>query len=107
MLDVLFVFEANVIQQLRIGRNDLLNLDGPRNFSVILPFLLALSGNAVAAGAQGQLEMGASYYVANNKSRNAAMPFAKQGFIRFKGGAKSPSEMKMSPFLATITSLGA
>ena len=80
MLDVLFVFEANVIQQLRIGRNDLLNLDGPRNFSVILPFLLALSGNAVAAGAQGQLEMGASYYVANNKSRNAAMPFAKQGF---------------------------
>jgi hypothetical protein len=54
-----------------------------------VPILLALPGNAVAAGAQGQLGMGASYYVANNKSKNAAMPFAKQGFIRFKGGAKS------------------
>src|ERR1700680_3552313 len=30
MLGVLLVFQANVIQQLRIGRNDLLDLDGPR-----------------------------------------------------------------------------
>src|SRR5258708_17802963 len=30
MLGVLFVFRANVIQQLRIGRKDLLDLDGPR-----------------------------------------------------------------------------
>lgn len=41
------------------------------------PFLLGLPDNAVAPGAPGQLGFGASYYVANNKSRYAAMAFAK------------------------------
>ena len=54
-----------------------------------VPFLLGLPDNAVAAGTQGQLGMGASYYAANNKSQYSAMPFAKQGFLRFKGGPQS------------------
>ena len=49
------------------------------------PVLLALPDNAVAAGTQGQLGLGASYFVANNRNTNAAMVFAKQGFVRFKG----------------------
>ena len=48
------------------------------------PFLLGLPDDAVAPGAQGQQGFGASYFVANQKSTNAAMVFAKQGYIRFK-----------------------
>jgi hypothetical protein len=47
------------------------------------PILLNLPANAVASGAQGQLGLGASYYVANDKSRNAAMLFPKQLNLRF------------------------
>lgn len=51
--------------------------------------LLGLPDNAIAAGAQGQLGMGASYYAANNKSQYSVTPFAKQGFLRFKSGSQS------------------
>jgi hypothetical protein len=54
-----------------------------------VPFLLGLPDKSVAAGTQGQLGLGASYYVANNKSQYSAMPFAKQGFLRFKDGVQS------------------
>ncbi|MBZ5607562.1 MAG: alginate export family protein [Acidobacteriia bacterium] len=50
-----------------------------------LPFLLGLPGDAIATGAQGQLGFGASYFAANKNNTNAALPFAKQGFVRFKG----------------------
>jgi hypothetical protein len=50
-----------------------------------VPFLLGLPDSAVAPGAQGQLGLGGSYFVANNGSRNAAMIFPKQAFIRFLG----------------------
>ena len=58
-----------------------------------LPFLLGLPDNAIAPGAQGQLGFGASYYAANGRETNAAMLFAKQGFIRFKelGGVSGQS----------------
>lgn len=46
------------------------------------PILLNLPDNAVAAGAQGQLGQGATYYVANNKEQNAAMLFPKQVNLR-------------------------
>src|SRR5262249_50895755 len=59
---------------------------------IAVPFLLGLPDHAVAAGTQGQLGPGASYYVANNKSRNSAMPFAKQGFVRFKYLFGSPAQ---------------
>lgn len=48
-----------------------------------VPFLLGLPNDAIAPGNQGQLGMGASYFAATRKT-NAAMLFAKQGFIRFK-----------------------
>ncbi|MCX6625809.1 MAG: alginate export family protein [Acidobacteria bacterium] len=57
------------------------------------PFLLGLPDDAIAAGSQGQLGLGASYFAANHRERNAGMVFAKQGFIRFKdlGGVKGQS----------------
>jgi len=54
-----------------------------------VPFLLGLPDNAVASGTQGQFGFGATYYVANNKSQYSAMPFAKQGFLRFKSGSQT------------------
>ncbi len=57
------------------------------------PFLLGLPDDAIAAGAQGQLGLGASYFAANDRKRNAGMVFLKQGFIRFKdlGGVDGQS----------------
>jgi hypothetical protein len=52
-------------------------------FEVEVPILLDLPSNAVAPGAQGQLGLGAAYYVANSKASNAAMVFPKQVFLRF------------------------
>lgn len=58
-----------------------------------LPFLLGLPNDAIAPGAQGQLGFGASYFAANGRKINAAMLFAKQGFIRFNefGGVSGQS----------------
>ena len=57
------------------------------------PILLGLPANAVASGPQGQMGLGAAYYVANDRSRNAAMIFPKQGYIRFRnlGGKEAHS----------------
>jgi hypothetical protein len=66
------------------------SLDWQLEFSV--PFLLGLPDNAVAAGTQGQLGLGASYFVANNKSQYSVMPFAKQGFLRFKSLGGNPAQ---------------
>src|SRR5258707_1047474 len=50
---------------------------------VALPFLFGLPDTAIAPGAQGQLGFGATYFAANGRNTNAAMLFAKQGYIRF------------------------
>jgi hypothetical protein len=64
-----------------------------------LPVLLGLPDHAVAAGVQGQLGLGATYYVANSKSQNSAMPFAKQGFLRFKNlGGSAAQSLKIGRF---------
>lgn len=63
------------------------SLDWQLEFAV--PLLLGLPNNAVASGAQGQLGLGASYYVANNKSQYASMIFPKQAFFRFKHNHQS------------------
>jgi hypothetical protein len=57
-----------------------------------LPFLLGLPNDAIAPGAQGQLGFGANYFAANHVT-NAAMLFAKQGFVRFNdlGGVTGQS----------------
>jgi hypothetical protein len=57
------------------------------------PALLRLPERAVARGAAGQLGLGASYFVANGASRNAAYVFPSKAFLRFKnlGGAAGTS----------------
>ncbi len=54
-----------------------------------LPFLLGLPNNAIAAGVQGQLGLGAAYFAANNRSQYTAMAFVKQGVVRFHRGSQS------------------
>lgn len=54
-----------------------------------VPFLLGLPDHAIAPGAQGQLGLGAAYFAANDRSRNTAFLFAKQGFLRFHRGFHS------------------
>jgi hypothetical protein len=49
-----------------------------------VPFLLGLPDNAIATGTQGQLGLGATYFVSNNRSQNSAMVFGKQGSIRLR-----------------------
>ncbi|MEW5975304.1 MAG: alginate export family protein [Acidobacteriota bacterium] len=58
-----------------------------------IPVLLGLPANATVPGPQGQFGLGAAYFVANDRSRNAALPFLKQGYLRFKklGGSDAHS----------------
>src|SRR5712692_4773093 len=63
-----------------------------------LPLLAGLPDHAVAPGAQGQLGLGATYFVSNDKSTTAALPFAKQGFIRFKRVGAPGSSLKLGRF---------
>jgi hypothetical protein len=48
-----------------------------------VPFALGLPDQAVAAGAQGALGLGANYFAANDNSANTASIFVKQAFVRF------------------------
>lgn len=48
------------------------------------PILLGLPDRAVATGTPGALGLGANYYAANSASRNAAMIFPKQVFLRWR-----------------------
>lgn len=54
-----------------------------------VPVLLGLPSNAVAAGTQGALGLGANYFTANNRNQNVAGIFAKQAFVRFKSATQS------------------
>ncbi|MDZ7637967.1 MAG: hypothetical protein U5J83_06915 [Bryobacterales bacterium] len=47
------------------------------------PILAGLPDDAQIAGAQGQLGLGASYFAANDRNRNAAMIFPKQAYLEF------------------------
>ncbi len=63
------------------------------------PFLLGLPEDAVGVGAQGQLGLGGTYYVANDRSRNAGMAFLKQGFLRFKNiGGNEAHSLRLGRF---------
>jgi len=57
-----------------------------------VPVVAGLPDNAVAPGAQGQLGLGASYYVANSHSSNAAMIFPRQGYVRLKNLFGDPNQ---------------
>lgn len=47
------------------------------------PTLLGLPEDAQQPGARGQLGLGATYYAANRRNRNASMLFAKQAYLHF------------------------
>ncbi len=51
-------------------------------FEIESPILLNLPDNAVATGVQGQLGLGAGYYVANDKQQNVAGLFPKQVYAK-------------------------
>ena len=56
------------------------------NAEFAAPFLLGLPAGATGTGAQqGALGLGANYLAANSGSRNTAMIFPKQFFVRFNG----------------------
>lgn len=72
-----------------LGNHLRLNLTRPGKtfdwtIEIASPLLLGLPDNAVAAGAQGQLGMGAGYYVANDRRSHVGMVFPKQVFFRIK-----------------------
>jgi len=52
-----------------------------------VPFLLGLPSDAVAAGSQGQLGFGASYFAANNRNTESGMLFANRDSYVLKGSA--------------------
>lgn len=90
-----YLYSGNL---LRVGLSQSLDsLDWQLEFAV--PFLLGLPANAVAPGTQGQLGLGASYYVSNSRSQYAAMAFPKQGFVRFKSlGGDSNQSLRVGRF---------
>jgi hypothetical protein len=54
------------------------------------PLLLGLPDDAVSTtGAQGQLGLGATYFVSNGNTRNSGMVFAKQAFLRYRRDGQS------------------
>lgn len=48
------------------------------------PVLVGLPDAAIAPGAQGQFGMGPAYFIAGGRSRNTAMLFPKQAFLRLR-----------------------
>jgi hypothetical protein len=76
----LYQFSGNVLR-VSIGQQ-LERIDW--QIELAAPFLLGLPDDAVAPGAQGQLGLGANYFLANNRSSNAGMIFPKQAFVRVK-----------------------
>ena len=84
-----YAFSGNI---LRVGISaQLEQLDWQVEFAA--PFLLGLPDDAVAPGTQGQLGLGATYFVGNKRNRNTGMIFPKQGFVRLKNlfGVKGQS----------------
>ncbi len=55
------------------------------NLEFEAPILLGLPNHAVNPAPLGQYGLGGSYYAANDNSKNAAMIFPKQAYLRFKG----------------------
>ena len=84
-----YVYSGNLLRVGFAGTSD--KWDWQAEFAV--PFLLGLPSNAVAPGAQGQMGLGAAYFVANRQNQNVTMLFPKQAFWRWKnlGGVNGQS----------------
>lgn len=63
-----------------------------------VPILYNLPGNAVAPGAAGQLGLGPTYFVSNQRRENVAMIFPKQAFLRFIAQDDRASAVKFGRF---------
>ena len=64
-----------------------------------VPFLLGLPNNATVAAPQGALGLGGNYVSANSGSRNTAMIFPKQLYIRFDQlGGSSANKLQIGRF---------
>jgi hypothetical protein len=64
-----------------------------------VPLLLVLPEDALAPGVQGTLGLGANYFLANHRSRNAAMIFPKQLYAGFTGlGAGKSHAIRIGRF---------
>ena len=70
------------------------------NAEFAVPFLLGLPSNATGTGPQqGALGLGANYFSANSASRNTAMIFPKQLYLRFDGlGGNKGHTLQMGRF---------
>ena len=69
------------------------------NAEFAAPILLGLPSKAVAPGVQGVLGMGGNYFVANDSSRNSAMVFPKQIYVRFtRFGRSRAHSLKLGRF---------
>jgi hypothetical protein len=70
-------------------------------FELAVPLFLNLPNAAVQAAPQGQLGFGGSYFAANHNSRNAALAFPKQGYLKYKFGdtLKQSVQVGRSEFL--------
>lgn len=90
-----YLYSGNLF---RIGLSQSLEkVDWQIEFAV--PFLLGLPDTAVAPGVPGQLGLGAAYFVANSRSQNSAMAFAKQGYVRFHNlGGSAAQSLKIGRF---------
>jgi len=55
------------------------------------PIVLGLPEHASGAGALGQYGTGALYYYSDGRSQNAALVFAKQGYLKWKFGERRQS----------------
>jgi len=90
-----YAFSGSTLK-LSVGRNTK-NLSWQVDLEA--PILLGLPDDAIAPSPQGQLGLGATYYASNDKSRNAAMIFPKQGFVEFKNlGPQGNHSFKVGRF---------
>ena len=72
---------------------------GDWQLELAAPVLLGMPDDATAAAPQGPLGLGALYSNANDRRRNAAMVFPKQGWVRFNGLLGSPANsLKLGRF---------
>ncbi len=71
---------------------------GNWQFDLAAPVLLGLPDRAVAPAPQLQLGLGGNYYLANDRSRNAAMVFPKQALVRFTDVAASDDSLQLGRF---------
>ncbi|MBM3790437.1 MAG: hypothetical protein FJW35_08825, partial [Acidobacteria bacterium] len=63
------------------------------------PVLLGLPDDAILPAPAGQLGLGGTYYGANGRSRNAAMIFPKQAFVRLRNlGGSDRHSLRLGRF---------